>query len=250
MFNDWYFLLSQWSAILSQPFSNLFYQTETPIIGALLLGLTASLTPCQLSTNTGAMAYMMNRVQKTRSTALEVSAFVLGKALVYVLFGLLALWVGDQISNSLIPLFVFMRQLLGPLFLLVGLFMLGWVRLPGGLGMKVSNWFKDGATRLNGASRAFVLGIAFSLGWCPTMLWLFFGLLVPLMIAEPSGLILPPIFALGTALPVIFIMAIAFAVGIDKTFIQKSRRVGQTIQKIAGVLFILIGINDILAYWF
>jgi cytochrome c-type biogenesis protein len=250
MFSDWYFWLSQWLAFFSEPFSNLFYRTEIPILGALLLGLTASLAPCQLSTNAGAMAYMMNRVEKVRSTTVEVLAFVLGKAVVYILFGLLAFWIGDQISNSLIPLFVFMRQLLGPVFLLVGLFMLGWVRLPGGLGLKISNMLKDKADQLGGARGTFLLGMAFSLGWCPTMLWLFFGLLVPLMISEPSGFLLPPIFAIGTVLPVILIMALAFAVGIDKTFIGKSRRIGQVIQKVAGVIFVLVGINDIIAYWF
>jgi cytochrome c-type biogenesis protein len=82
------------------------------------------------------------------------------------------------------------------------------------------------------------------------MVWLFFGLLVPLMIAEPSGFLLPPVFAVGTALPVIFIMAMAFVFGMDKTVIKKSRRVGQIIMKVAGVIFVLIGLNDIFAYWF
>jgi cytochrome c-type biogenesis protein len=250
LFNDWYIWLSQWSAIISQPFSTVYHQTETPLIAALFLGLTASLAPCQLSTNAGAMAYIINRVEKTRSTTLEVAAFVLGKAVVYILFGLLAFWVGDQIRNSLIPLFVIMRQLLGPIFLLVGMFMLGWVRLPGGVGMKISNLLKNKADQLGGARGTFLLGIAFSLGWCPTMVWLFFGLLVPLMIAEPSGFLLPPVFAVGTALPVIFIMAMAFVFGMDKTVIKKSRRFGQIIMKVAGVIFVLIGLNDIFAYWF
>jgi cytochrome c-type biogenesis protein len=250
MFGEWYFWLSQSLAFFSEPFSNLFYQTEIPILGALLLGLTASLAPCQLSTNAGAMAYMMNRVQKVRSTTVEVLAFILGKSVVYILFGLLAFWVGDQISNSLIPLFVFMRQLLGPVFLLVGLFMLGWIRLPGGLGLKISSMLKDKADQLGGVRGTFLLGMAFSLGWCPTMLWLFFGLLVPLMISEPSGFLLPPIFAVGTVLPVIFIMALTFGMGIDKAFIGKSRRIGRVIQKVAGVIFVLVGINDIIAYWF
>jgi cytochrome c-type biogenesis protein len=250
MFGEWYFWLSKWLATLSQPFANLYYSVDTPIYGALLLGLVASLAPCQVSTNAGALAFIMNRLEKTRSTTMDVIAFVVGKAVVYILFGLFALWLGDQLSQSFIPMFVFIRELLGPIFLLVCLLMLGWVRLPGGFGMKISQMLKEKANRMKGARGTFLLGIGFSLGWCPTMFSLFFGLLVPLMISEPGGVLLPPVFALGTILPILFIMGIFFVIGIDQMFIRKSRRIGQVVQKTAGVVFVLIGINDILAYWF
>jgi cytochrome c-type biogenesis protein len=192
---------------------------------------------------------MFNRVEKTRSTMLEVTAFVLGKAVVYIAVGILVFVVGDQISHALVPLYVFVRKLLGPLFLLTGLLMIEWIRLPSGFGIQVSNILKEKVNQLGGARSNFLLGIAFSLGWCPSMVLLFFGLLVPLMISEPSGLLLPPVFAIGTALPVILMTLLAFAVGIDKSFILRSRRIGRIIQKVAGLVFILIGLNDVLAYW-
>ncbi len=128
--------------------------------------------------------------------------------------------------------------------------MLGWVRLPGGFGMKISQMLKEKTNRMKGARGTFLLGIGFSLGWCATMFSLFFGLLVPLMLSEPGGGLLPPVFALGTILPILFIMGTFFVIGIDQMFIRKSRHIGKVVQKTAGVIFVLIGINDILAYWF
>jgi hypothetical protein len=42
MFLDWYAWLSRGLGTISQPFVNLFYQTDVPLLGALLLGLIAS----------------------------------------------------------------------------------------------------------------------------------------------------------------------------------------------------------------
>jgi threonine/homoserine/homoserine lactone efflux protein len=72
---------------------------------------------------------------------------------------------------------------------------------------------------------------------------LFFGALIPLVLKSTESLILPPIFALGTGLPVIlFSFIIAFAV-------QKLSQVFQAMQKIEKVMhygiatiFLLAGI--------
>jgi len=80
----------------------------------------------------------------------------------------------------------------------------------------------------------------FALAFCPYSGVLFFGVLIPLVLQSTEGLLLAPIFALGTGLPVIlFSFLIAFAV-------QKLGQVFQIMQKIEkimryGVAAIFIG---------
>ena len=70
----------------------------------------------------------------------------------------------------------------------------------------------------------------FALAFCPYSGVLFFGALIPLVLKSAEGLILPPIFALGTGLPVIiFSFIIAFAV-------QKLGQVFQIMQKIERIM--------------
>ena len=75
-----------------------------------------------------------------------------------------------------------------------------------------------------------LLGMLFALAFCPYSGVLFFGALIPLVLKSAEGLLLTPIFALGTGLPVIlFSFIIAFAV-------QKLGQVFQIMQKIEKVM--------------
>jgi hypothetical protein len=48
-----------------------------------------------------------------------------------------------------------------------------------------------------GAGRAYLLGLAFSLAFCPTLFWLFFGLTVPLALRSAGGWSFPGLLAAG-----------------------------------------------------
>jgi len=76
----------------------------------------------------------------------------------------------------------------------------------------------------------FLLGALFALAFCPYSGVLFFGALIPMVLKSAEGLILPPIFALGTGLPVIlFSFIIAFAV-------QKLGKIFRVMQKTEKVM--------------
>ena len=51
----------------------------------------------------------------------------------------------------------------------------------------------------------FYLGLVFALAFCPYSGVLYFGMLVPMTVASPSGLYLPVVFAIATGIPVIII---------------------------------------------
>ncbi len=57
---SWYSYLYAIGSLISQPFSNLYYQfgEEAPLLGALLLGVVGAFAPCQLSGNVAAFTIM------------------------------------------------------------------------------------------------------------------------------------------------------------------------------------------------
>lgn len=98
--------------------------------------------------------------------------------------------------------------------------------------------------------REFFLGVVYSLAFCPTLFWLFFGIVIPLGVSTHGGIILPGIFAIGTAIPLLVItFFLAYGIGTTNLFTRNVPRINAILQKVVGVIFILAGLNDFIAYW-
>jgi len=86
------------------------------------------------------------------------------------------------------------------------------------------------------------LGMLFALAFCPYSGVLFFGALIPLVLKSAEGLILPPIFALGTGLPVIIF---SFLIAFSMQKLSQAFRVVQKVEKImryaVATIFLLAG---------
>lgn len=221
--------------------------TSVPLVNALLFGLIGATSPCQLTTNLGALAFSASREGTARVLGASL-AYVAGKVLVYSVVGGLAVVLGLQLQGVSIPVVLFARKLLGPLMLLVGLGMLGLIRLPGGFGPGLSRRLA-GQTRSDGRG-AFLLGVAFSFAFCPTLFWLFFGLTVPLALRSPAGWSFPGIFAVGTALPLLALAAVAsLGWGAADRLAGGIARWHRPASWVAGAAFIVAGLHDTLIYW-
>jgi cytochrome c biogenesis protein CcdA len=244
----WYVTLSQLSAALAVPVSDLADRVELPLVTAFLFGLVGAVSPCQLTTNLSAMAYVGSRVEVRRPWP-EALAFVLGKVLVYTALGAAAVVIGRELQATAIPVAVAARKVLGPLMILIGLGFLGVLRLRGSAGHGVSAWLLARVPQ-EGALRAFLLGVAFSFSFCPTLFWLFFGLTVPLALRSEAGWTFPGLFAVGTALPLLVFTAL-LAVGTDlaQGFVARVKGSHRPISRIAGAVFVLAGVHDTLTYW-
>ncbi|RNB67526.1 hypothetical protein EDM52_22515 [Brevibacillus invocatus] len=105
------------------------------------------------------------------------------------------------------------------------------------------------AGRFDGGTQSFLMGFTFSLGFCPTMFWVFFGLAVPLMLSSSIGIFVPIIFAIGTAIPLFVVLLILSFVGDRARMMNKTKRIGTGIQKLAGTIIIFLGISDFLIFW-
>jgi len=246
---EWYLLLSQTSVSLSAPVKAVADSAEIPLVTVFLLGLVGALSPCQLTTNLSAIAYVSRNPQEADPWR-EALAYTLAKVLVYALAGGAIIFLGLRLERGAIPVVVAARKIIGPLMILIGLELIGLIRLRGSFGAPLARRLQSRLPQ-RGAIRAFSLGVAFSFTFCPTLFWLFFGLTIPLALGSAGGWTFPGVFALGTAIPLL-----AFA-GLLPSGTETSGRLAERLSRspglvtrISGVIFILAGINDTLTYWF
>lgn len=241
-----YGFLSDISRLLSSPFLNIVNETEQfPILASLVLGLIGALAPCQLTGNIGAITFYGNRSLQTKSQWTEIGFFVLGKIVVFSALGIAVWLLGREFQDVLPQYFSVFRKLMGPLFIIIGLILFGIVKL---------RWL-DSLARIipfkkqEGKMGSFLMGVSFSVAFCPTMFTLFFFTLMPIVLTSSYGVVLPSIFAIGTSIPVLIFAGMITFIGLDGALMKKSRKIGNIIQKAAALLFVIIGILDTITYW-
>ena len=88
-----------------------------------------------------------------------------------------------------------------------------------------------------------MLGVLFAMAFCPSSGVLYFGMLIPMSVTASAGWLLPVLFAVATALPVLAVAWIlAFSVEKVGEFYGKLRTIQKWLNIIVGVLFIAVGI--------
>jgi cytochrome c-type biogenesis protein len=216
---------------------------------AVWFGILTSISPCPLATNIAAMSYIGRRVDDPRKVLISGLLYSIGRALVYmVIAGLL---VASILSAPKISFWLqkYMIRIMGPVLILTGMFLLGLI----GRGIQIGGVSEAAAKKTErlGVWGAGLLGILFALSFCPTSAALFFGSLLPLAVDTGSGLLLPALYGLGTALPVVF-FAFVIASGanrLGKAF-EKVTQLELWARRVTGGLFIGIGIWFTLRYIF
>lgn len=246
---NWYIILGKLYGSLSPFMTGLARGINLPVLTALLLGILGSTAPCQLSTNTSALGLIAQRVDKKQDALSATLAFVLGKVVVYTVLGGITILLGIRLNSLAIPVAQVVRKILGPLMLLVGIYLIGWRRFNISIGMGLTDKI-SGLNSKNPYLKEFFVGVVMSLAFCPTLFWLFFGMVIPLGLTTRGGIILPAIFALGTAVPLLVITSLLIY-GSRKVqyYLKDLRKFNLWAQRVGGFLFILAGINDIIAYW-
>lgn len=241
---NWHLWLSSISQRLSEPIIDLSGAIQIPLLSALLFGLIGSLAPCQLTANASAMAYVGSSLSGRRMWSWILASFLVGKVTAYSVFGASAVWIGAELGEHLFPVLEQARRIVGPALIIMGLMMLGVVRLR----LRFGTEWAEHARRSGGLGSplaAYFLGILLAFTFCPTLFWLFFGLTLPLAMGEPLGWALPAAFAFGTTLPLLA-MGGVMAAGAD-AFTGRLRRMqgwSRRIRPLAGAVFLLAGIHD------
>jgi cytochrome c-type biogenesis protein len=218
------------------------------VIGkAISLGILTSISPCPLATNIAAISFIGRRIDKARIVLASGLLYVLGRTIAYV--GLAFLILAGLLGNAEIARFLqrYLNQILGPLLILVGLVLLEMLGTSFSLNLAGKS-VQDRASR-GGVWWAGALGIIFALSFCPVSAGFFFGGLLPLAVENESRLVLPSLFGLGTALPVIvFAFLMAFASNYVGRAFNRLAQVERWVRRVTGVVFILAGIYYCLTY--
>ncbi len=168
--------------------------------GALWLGILTSLHPCTLATNIAAISYIGSRVDRPRRVLLSGLLYTLGRVLIYLVLGIAS--VAGLLSIPQVSTFLqrYAHRLIGPVLIVVGLFLLEWIRLPVS-GPAAAEKVRERAEKA-GIWGAGILGIVFALSFCPPTAALFFGALIPLSVQSHSMVLVPSLYGVGTGLPV------------------------------------------------
>jgi cytochrome c-type biogenesis protein len=251
---QYYLWLSSLANWLSIPLGDMAYSINIPLISALLFGLIGATAPCQISSSVATLAYLSKDAGSSQRIWGKTAAFLAGKVTVYTIVGgtivLLGLQI-EQMAASAIPVAVIARRALGPFLILIGLFILGLLKSRLSLGWNLSARLEATARGKQGLIPAYLLGVALSFAFCPTLFWLFFGLTIPLAMASSGGLLYPGIFAVGTTIPILVLVSVLASGAVDiRRFVQRFKAADVWIQRFAGIIFILIGANETILYWF
>jgi sulfite exporter TauE/SafE len=220
--------------------TNLLDNSSMPWLTALLLGLMTAISPCPLATNITAIGFIGKDLENHNKVFFNGLFYTLGRAISYTIIPLIIYFGADQFKFS-----GFFQQygekIIGPLLLLIGIFMLDIIRINfPGLGSLTEKMEKRKSWRF---IDALLLGIVFALAFCPYSGVLYFGMLVPLTVSSVSGLYLPVIFAIATAIPVIVVAWIlAYTVSEIGVVYNRIRSFELWFRRFIAVLFIIIGI--------
>ncbi|MBN1356653.1 sulfite exporter TauE/SafE family protein [bacterium] len=219
------------------------------ISSAVWLGILTSISPCPMATNIAAISYIGRRVQHPVTVLSTGILYTAGRSAAYLSLGILI--VSSVLSTPVIARFLqqYMNKLLGPVLIVAGLFLLEILKfsLPGlnlgaNLQEKTDRW---------GMWGALPLGVIFALSFCPVSAALFFGSLIPLALKNSSGVIIPSVYGIGTALPV-FMFAVLIALGARSlgNVFNRITQIEKWARRITGVIFIVVGIYFSLMYIF
>ena len=217
--------------------------STTPALTAFLLGLLTAVSPCPLATNIAAIGFIGKNIESRKVIFRNGLLYTLGRIVAYTLLGAVLIAVLEE-GASLFGIQKFIARygemIIGPALLLIGLFLLFGDRLS-----LPSFGFKGNGERLvgHGGWGALLLGVLFALAFCPTSGVLYFGMLIPMSATTTAGYLLPVLFAIATALPV---LAVAWVLAFSAQRIGEMYGKIQTVQKwlntVVGILFLAIGV--------
>jgi sulfite exporter TauE/SafE len=226
---------------------NILENSQYSALTAFILGLMTAISPCPLATNISAIGFISRDIENRRRVFIKGLVYTLGRAITYTGLGVI-LFLGA--SKMHISLFFqgWGEKLLGPLLIVIGLFMLDFikVKMPGFSGLTE----KMGEHSKRSYWGTLLLGVVFAMAFCPYSGVLYFVMLIPMTIASPGGLYLPMIFAIATGLPVIiFAWLIAYALGNVGKLYNRIKIFELWFRRVVAVLFIGVGIYYVILFF-
>jgi cytochrome c-type biogenesis protein len=218
-------------------------QLLTGLVFALWMGILTSISPCPLATNIVAVSFVARRVSSPWKVFLSGVLYAVGRTITYLVIGILltaGLVSAPRASHILQK---YMNRLLGPILIVVGMVLLELI----GAGMfrssgSASEKLQKRVERM-GMFGALLLGLVFAASFCPISAGLFFGTVISTAAELRSVFLVPSVFGVGTALPVL-VFAVMIACGVKSlgTAFNRIAAFELWARRITGVMFIVVGL--------
>jgi cytochrome c-type biogenesis protein len=221
--------------------------SQYAVLTAFVLGLMTAISPCPLATNISAIGFISRDIENRRRVFIKGLVYTLGRAVSYTGLGVI-LFFGASKMHVTMLFQGWGEKLLGPILILIGLFMLDFIkiRFPGFSGLTE----RMGEQSKRSYWGTLLLGMVFAMAFCPYSGVLYFAMLIPMTVTSISGLYLPVVFAIATGLPVIiFAWLLAYAVGNVGKLYNRIKTFELWFRRVVAVLFILVGIYYIAVFF-
>jgi len=216
-----------------------------PLLVAFSLGLLMAISPCTLATSLAAVMYIAGDTSGRLRFVAVGGLYTLGRLVVYVSFAALIVWCGLATRETATFFQQYGERLVAPVLILAGLWLLGLLPLDS-LRWQAFRRVTEGVyerlfrrTRLS----AFLLGIFFSLSFCPLNVVIYFGLLIPLAFRAGDPLGIPTVFSLASTIPVL-VGSFLLAAG-TRHFghaLVRLQDLNLWMQRAAGIVFLGVGV--------
>ncbi len=221
--------------------------SQYSFVTAIILGLMTAISPCPLATNISAIGFISRDLKDQKRVFINGLVYTLGRAISYTGLALIIFFGASKMNISM--LFQgWGEKLLGPVMILIGLFMLDVIKLklPGLSGLTD----KIGERSKGSYLSTLLLGMVFALAFCPYSGVLYFVMLIPITVASASGLYLPVLFAIATGLPVIiFAWLLAYAVGNVGKLYNQIKVFELWFRRVVSVIFIAVGVYYVVIFF-
>ena len=208
---------------------------------AVWLGILTSISPCPLATNIAAISFIGRQVENSKRMFWGGLAYTFGRTTTYIILGAILVTSAHAVPEVSMFLQNRFKLIIGPLLIIVGVFLLGVIPL--NLGENFISHSTQVRLAKGGVWGAFLLGLIFALAFCPISAALFFGNTLGLAAKYESRFLLPSMYGLGTALPVIgFAWIVAFSAKALGNSFNKVQAAEKWLRKISGIVFIGAGV--------
>lgn len=215
--------------------------SDIPVLTAFILGLMTAISPCPLAMNITATAYLSKDITEKRRVLFNGIFYTLGRAFTYTALGLV-FYFGASKFHVAKMLQSISGLYLGIALVIIGILMLDIIKFNIPSISRFTSKVSEKKMKKNYLN-AFLLGVLFALAFCPYSGVLYFGVLIPMTISSASGLILPPVFAIATGLPVIIIAyLLAYSMANVGKFYNKMKSFEVWFRRIVSAVFIVVGI--------
>ncbi len=212
------------------------YFDSMPFIVSFIAGVLSFLSPCVLPlvpiyffyiTGISASELQQRKLDKKEKIKIFINSvmFILGFSVVFILLGAaMANLIGNFLHNKIFNIVAAL------IIIIFGLHLGGFIRIK----------FLQYEKRLNLQNvGSFLLGVSFALGWTPCI-GPIFGTIVGMAATEPTkSIIMMILYTIGLALP--FILMAIFTL-MSLKIIEKLKKYMGIIEKISGILLILVGV--------